>query len=166
MFVFALALLAAGSGAVVPESMDAAAIPHYRVVRPGLATGGQPPVDTLRRLKDLGFQTVVNLRTESEPGVADEKRLVEEAGLRYVHVPITAASFSRADVDAVSRVLDDPAAGPVLLHCAAAVRVGAVWTVHQVGKGKTYEEAEAEGRTIGLKGGAMTDAVRRVLQAP
>src|SRR5688572_26474982 len=99
MFAFAMALLAAGGSAVVPESMDAAAIPNYRVVRPSLATGGQPSADTLRRLKDLGFQTVVNLRTASEPGVADEKRLVEEAGLRYVHVPITAASFSRADVD-------------------------------------------------------------------
>jgi uncharacterized protein (TIGR01244 family) len=166
MFLLALVLLAGADGRV-PETMDAAAVPNYRRVRPDLATAGQPTADTLRKLKDLGFKTVVNLRTEGENGaVADEKAIVEAAGLRYVHVPITAATFSRADVDAVGRVLDDPAAGPVLLHCAAASRVGAVWTVHQVGKGKSYEAAEAEGKTIGLKTGPMSEAVKRVLETP
>ena len=166
MFFLALVLLAGAEGRV-PETMDAAAVPNYRLVRPDLATGGQPSADALRKLKELGFKTVVNLRTPGENGsVADEKEIVEGAGLRYVHVPITAATFSRADVDAVSRVLDDPAAGPVLLHCAAASRVGAVWTVHQVGKGKSVEAAEAEGKAIGLKAGPMTEAVKRVLETP
>jgi uncharacterized protein (TIGR01244 family) len=163
MSVFALALLAA-SGTVIPESLASSAVVNYKLVRPGLATAGQPSEETLRKLKELGFRTVVNLRTENERGaVAEERRLVEEAGLRYVHVPISPATFSRADVEAVGRVLDDPAAGPVLLHCASAVRVGAVWTVLEVGKGKAYADAEAEGRAIGLKDGPMVDAVRRLL---
>jgi uncharacterized protein (TIGR01244 family) len=166
MFLLALVLLAGADGRV-PETMDAAAVPNYRLVRPDLATSGQPSADTLRKLRDLGFKTVVNLRSEGENGaVTDEKAIVEAAGLRYVHVPITAATFSRADVDAVGRVLDDPAAGPVLLHCTAANRVGAVWTVHQVGKGKSYEAAEAEGKAIGLKTGPMSEAVKRVLETP
>jgi len=41
--------------------------------------------------------------------------------------------------------------------------VGAVWTILQVRKGKTLEEAEAEGRAIGLASPAMQQAVRRVL---
>ncbi len=84
----------------------------------------------------MGFRTVVNLRTEKE-GAAEERAVVEAQGLRYVWVPVTADSFSLADVDAVQKVLDDPSSGPVLLHCASSNRVGAVWAVIQSRKGKT-----------------------------
>jgi hypothetical protein len=39
-----------------------------------------------------------------------------------------------------------------------------VWTVLQVTKGVPYEDAEAEGRRIGLRNAAMIAAVRRVLR--
>ena len=158
-----LAVLAAAPlAAEVPESVDPAAIPNYRVVRPGLATGGQPSPEGLARLKEMGFRTVINLRTERE-GALDEAEPVKAAGLRYVWVPVSPGTFSAADVDAVAKVLDDPEAGPVLLHCSSANRVGGVWTVLQVRKGKPLEEAEAEGRAIGLASPAMREAVRRVL---
>src|SRR6266568_4368274 len=125
--LFVLAVFAtAPLGAEIPEAVDKAAIPNYRVILPGLAA----------------------------------------AGLRYVWVPVSADTFSAADVDAVAKVLDDPAAGPTLLHCSSANRVGAVWTVLQVRKGKTLAEAEAEGRAIGLASPAMQEAVKRVLGQP
>ena len=150
--------------AEVPASVDAAAFPNYHVIRPGLAAAGQPSPEGLAQLKALGFKTVINLRTEKEGGKA-EAEPVKAAGLRYVWVPVTAETFSAADVDAVAKVIDDPEAGPILFHCASANRVGAVWTVVQVRKGKSPEEAEAEGRTIGLSGPAMLDATKRVLAA-
>jgi uncharacterized protein (TIGR01244 family) len=159
----ALAVLAAGPlGAQIPEAVDKAAIPNYRLIRPGLATAGQPSPEAIGRLKAMGFKTVINLRTEKE-GTRAEEQAVAAAGLRYVWVPMSAETLSAADVDAVAKVLDDPAASPVLLHCASANRVGAVWTILQVRKGKSLAEAEAEGRTIGLASPAMQDAVRRVL---
>jgi len=160
---FALAVFAAAPlGAEIPEAVDKTAIPNYRVIRPGLAAAGQPTPEAIGRLKEMGFKTVINLRTEKEGGKAEEEA-VAVAGLRYVWVPVSAETFSAADVDAVAKVLDDPAAGPTLLHCSSANRVGAVWTLLQVRRGKTLEEAEAEGRTIGLAGPAMQEAVRRVL---
>ena len=129
--------------------MAHAEIPNYRVVRPGLATGGKLSPDALDHLKTKGFKTVVDLRTEAE-GTAAEKQAVEAQGLRYVSVPISAATFSAADVAAVAKVLNDPAAAPVLLHCASANRVGAVWAVLQVQQGRSLEEAEAAGQEIGL----------------
>lgn len=84
-------------------------------------------------------------------------------GLRYAWVPITPASFSLEDVQAVARVLDDPEAAPVLVHCSSGNRVGAVWTVLQVRKGKTLDAAEAEGMKIAPTSEAMKQAVRRVL---
>jgi uncharacterized protein (TIGR01244 family) len=160
--ILALALiLARTAGAQIPESMDPAEVANYRVVRPGLATGGKPSPETLERLMALGFKTIVDLRTESE-GTAAEKQAVEAQGLRYVSVPISAATFSVADVEAVAKVLNDPATAPVLLHCATANRVGAVWAVLQVQEGRSLEDAEAAGQKIGLTSPVMVEAMKRV----
>jgi uncharacterized protein (TIGR01244 family) len=153
-----------GLRAEVPEAVDPGQIPNYRVAAPGVATAGKPSTEALSRLKAQGFKTVIDLRTEGE-GTAAEKQAVEAQGLRYVWVPISASTFSAADVDAVAKVLGDASSKPVLLHCASASRVGAVWGVLQVRQGKTVEEAEAAAREIGLKD-AMADAMRRVMAQP
>lgn len=158
-------LSAAAAWAQVPDAVDPGQIPVYRLVRPDLATAGQPSPETLARLRDMGFRTVINLRTERE-GAAEEREVVLAQGLRYVWVPMTAESFSVADAEAVEKVVDDPASGPVLLHCASSNRVGGVWAVLQARKGKSLEEAEAAGRSAGLRSPAMEAAVRRVLGAP
>ena len=165
--VVVVALLVGGAcaSARVPEAVDPASIPAYRLLRPGLAGAGQPVPQVLAKLEDMGFRTVVNLRTEKE-GAAQERAVVEAQGLRYVWVPVTADSFSLADVDAVQKALDEPSSGPVLLHCASSNRVGAVWAVIQSRQGKTLDEALAAGRAAGLQSGPMETAVRRVLEAP
>jgi uncharacterized protein (TIGR01244 family) len=151
--------------AQVPESVDPAAIPNYHRIRPTLAGGGQPSAEALARLKAMGFKTVINLRTEQE-GAKDEQEAVEKAGLRYVWVPMTAESFSAADVTRVASVVDDESAGPVLLHCRSANRVGAMWAALEAAKGKPLEEAEAAGRAVGLTSPALVEAFRRVSGAP
>jgi uncharacterized protein (TIGR01244 family) len=165
LLVAGAVLGAAWVSAGVPETVDPSSIPAYRLIRPDLATAGQPSPEALGRLKDLGFRTVVNLRTDRE-GTADEKAAVETQGLRYVSVPILAETFSLADVEAVEKVIDNPSAGPVLLHCASSNRVGGVWTVIQSRKGRSLDEALAAGREAGLHSPVMEAAVRRVLGAP
>jgi uncharacterized protein (TIGR01244 family) len=113
----------------------------------------------------MGFRTVINLRTESE-GAKAEQEAVEKAGLRYVWVPMTSDSFSAADVSRVASVVDDASAGPVLLHCKSANRVGAMWAALEAAKGKTLDEAEAEGRAVGLTSPALVEAFRRVSARP
>ena len=151
--------------AEVPASLDEAAFPNYHVIRPGLAAAGQPSPSGMAQLKALGFKTVVNLRTEKE-GAKDEEAVVKALGLAYVSVPVTAETLSQEDADAVARVIDDPAAGPVLLHCSTANRVGAVWGLLRVRQGKTLDEAEAEGRAIGLKSPVLVEAMRKVASPP
>lgn len=146
----------------VPASMEAGQIPNYRMIRSDLAFGGQPSPKTLQRLAELGFRTVVNLRTKAE-GAQEEGEVVRAQGLEYVWVPVTAGTFSVEDVEAVERVLDDPAAGPVLLHCASSNRVGAVWAAIQARDGRSVQEAEAEGVATGLHSPSMWQAVLRVL---
>jgi uncharacterized protein (TIGR01244 family) len=162
LLVAVVALGAAFAGAGVPQAVDPTAIPNYRLLKPGLAAAGQPTPTALQGLKAMGFRTVVNLRSEKE-GPADEKAVVEAQGLRYVSIPILPDTFSLADVQALEKVLDDPAASPVLVHCASSNRVGAAWAVIQARKGKSLEEAEAAGRAAGLTSPQMEAALKRVL---
>lgn len=150
----------------VPESVDGALIPNYARLTPALAAAGQPTPEAIPKLRALGFRTVVNLRADSEPGVAGEAEAVRAQGLDYVSVPITAESFSLAAVAAVQRVLDDPERAPVLLHCSSSNRVGGVWAVIQARtRGLSAEAAVTEGRQAGLHSQAMIDAVERLLAA-
>lgn len=157
-----LLLFASTLAAQVPESVDPAAIPNYAVVRPGLAAAGRPSDEGLLQLKAQGFRTVVDLRTTKEEGLPEEKALLESQGIKYVHVPVSPATFSAADVDTVQAVIDDAASGPVLLHCASANRVGAVWAVIQARAGKPIDDAIAEGKRVGLRSASMIEAAQRV----
>jgi uncharacterized protein (TIGR01244 family) len=161
----AVLLAAASVTAGVPETVDASQIPAYKRIDPDLVTAGQPTPEAITQLKALGFHTVVNLRTDAE-GAREEKTAVEALGLRYVHVPVTPESFSAADVEAVEKVLADPTAGPVLLHCHSSNRVGAVWAAIQARRGHSFDEALAGGREAGLKSPAMIGALRGVLGLP
>src|SRR5262245_24212392 len=158
-----LALLLAADA---PATADATLIPNYVRIRSDLAAAGQPSSAGLQALAKLGFRTVVNLRREDEDGPKDERSIVEAQGLRYVSVPITAATLSREDAQAVRAVLDDPERGPVLLHCTSSNRVGGVWALIQAGRGMPLEDAIAEGRKAGLTGDAMLEAGRRVAVSP
>jgi uncharacterized protein (TIGR01244 family) len=163
MKLLVVALLLAGGE--LPSAVDPAAIPNYQLLRPGLAVAGLPSPAAVARLKQQGFKTVIDLRSEAE-GLAEEKAGVEAQGLRYVSVPITSASFTLADALKVKSVLDDPASGPVLLHCASSNRVGGVIAVIAAQSGKDLEQALAEGRRAGLHSEAMVEAVKRVLAEP
>jgi uncharacterized protein (TIGR01244 family) len=164
--VAVLAICASGAAAraaELPAAVDG--VPNYHVVRKDLATAGQPTADAFKQLKALGFTTVVNLRMQGEIPW-DEEKAVTAAGLRYVWVPVTPATLSAKDVDAVAAVLDDPAAGPVLLHCTVAGRAGGLYAAVLARKGKSLDEAEAEGVKAGLYSDAMKQAVRRVAGEP
>jgi len=156
-------LLAAPIYAQIPQAVDPAQIPAYRVITPGIVAAGQPAAEVLPKLGAMGFKTVLNLRMPGEGGPANEREVVEGQGLRYVAVPMTAASFSLADVEAVEKVIADPAAGPILFHCASSNRVGGTWAAILARRGQGLDEALAKGREAGLKSGAMEDAVRRLV---
>lgn len=54
--------------------------------------------------------------------------------------------------DETRKLLNDKAKRPLILHCASANRVGAVWLAHRVlDGGLKYEEALSELKTVGLK---------------
>lgn len=164
----AFVLLAAAGALLAPAALRAelpeeapAGIPGYHLAAPGVAVGGLPSRNALEQLQKAGLKTVVDVRTEAE-GTKAEEGIAKELGLRYVTVPVTPATFSVADAEAVRKVLDDAEAGAVLVHCASGNRVGGVFAVIESLRGKTPDAAMAEGRRLGLHSAPMIEAVRRV----
>ena len=116
-----VALLAGG----VPPAVETPLIPGYEVLRQDVAISGQPSPQGLGRLGQMGFRTIVNLRTPAE-GPADERGIIEAQGLRYVNIPVRGVVTPEA-VRALHAVLSDPGAGPTLVHCASGRRARAAW---------------------------------------
>ncbi len=93
-----------------------------------ITVSGQPTAEDIAQLKNDGFRTIVNLRTEGEeeqPMSPDEERqAVEKAGMRYVHLPVSSATMGPETVDKFRAQLPN-FEGPVLVHCHAGMRAGA-----------------------------------------
>ena len=164
VLILALAILpaffAAASG--IPASLKPEEALNYRKAGPALATAGKPSVETLAKLKDLGFRTAIDLRQPAE-GVAAARKAVEEQALTFVSVPVSPETFRLDDAKKVAAILRDTKAAPVLLYCSSSNRVGGVIAVVEALGGKPHDEALAEGRKAGLKSVPMLEAVERVL---
>jgi uncharacterized protein (TIGR01244 family) len=143
-----------------------AGVVNFTQVDASVACGGDTPPDAFVTLAEQGFRSVVNLRLEGEPGVADEAELVAAAGLRYFHLPIDPAAPTFEAADQFLATIADPSNQPVYIHCASANRVGSFWAIKRVVQdGWSVADALAEGQAIGLKNPVMIDFVRRFIEA-
>jgi uncharacterized protein (TIGR01244 family) len=159
----ALALSAAATAAGIPDKLDA---PSYKRLSPSLAVAGKPSKEALASLKETGFRTAIDLRQPNE-GVVSAREAVEAQGLKFVSVPVSPDTFTLEDAKKVEAVLSDQKAAPVLLFCSSSNRVGGVIAVIERMRGRSKEEALAEGKRAGLKSAPMEKAVLKVLdEAP
>ena len=126
-------------------------VPDLRVVNERTISAGQPTAEALAQAKALGVELVVNLRSlEEDPGF-DERATVESLGMRYVHIPMKGGeSLTQENLAAFAQALSSTSGG-ALLHCRTGNRVGALWALDAAhNRGKSVEEALAEGRQAGL----------------
>ncbi len=112
---------------------------------------GQPTPDDLTRLKVRGIKTIINLRRTQELSW-DQASLVKQLGMRYVHIPFQGPRQLNPEVfDKVLQVLRDKKRRPLMLHCASANRVGAIWYAYRVLDGQlSPEAARKEAQAVGL----------------
>lgn len=128
---------------------------RYAKVGDDMFIGGQPTPRALKALKDQGVTTVINLRMpqEMERIGFDEKKLIEELGMKYVYIPMrggtgemayspqTLAKFSEAMMQAE---------GKVLLHCTVAWRASHIWAAYLIQRGVPDTAAVLHTRAINL----------------
>lgn len=140
------------------------AIFNYNRTTPFVATSGLIKGTGIAELKSRGFKTVLDLRTASE-GTALEQKNVVAAGMAYHNIAISQAAPSQDQIKAFEKLVEDKNNYPILVHCASANRVGAMWTHYRVSKGVAFKHAIQEGRTIGLKPNRESQ-VRKILGEP
>ncbi len=115
---------------------------EFKKIDEDLSIGGQPTPEDLKELANSGFQSVLNLRSPGEANsLPDEQQKAEAAGLEYANVPLQP---SVPDATLISKALEqlEELPKPVLIHCGAGLRAGAIaiiasakeqhWTLEQL----------------------------------
>ncbi len=108
---------------------------NEKQIAPGLTIAGQPTPQNIETYRAQGVRTIVNLRSNDEsPQVADEERLVEDAGIGYAQIPISPPT------------LDD-----TVVHCAGGGRAGVMSLLHlSITHGWSLAQTLEEGEKLGI----------------
>lgn len=113
-----------------------------------------PDGETLRQAAREGFRSVVNMKTRDEKQELppdEERRLAEEAGLTYLHHPVSGDQLSDEVVDSFRRKAADLPA-PALVHCASGKRSGAVVMMHIASeRGMSGEQVIEQAEQMGFE---------------
>ncbi len=119
-------------GAPAPDAVTG--VRNFTRVDATIACGGSLSPEAFAALKQVGFKSIVNLRTESEPGanVTEEQKAAEAAGIRYIHVPFASATPDASKLDDFLKAFAVPENQPMMLHCASGGRASMFWAVKRV----------------------------------
>ncbi|MEO7674740.1 MAG: tyrosine-protein phosphatase [Pyrinomonadaceae bacterium] len=126
-----------------------AEFPNVRIINFGQMDeryyrGAQPQPTDYQALKDLGVQTVIDLRNDPTDY---EKPAVEALGMKYVNIPMSGWKYAKdRQVEEFMKLMNDPATGVVYAHCKAGKhRTGLTGAVYRFEKyGWDYDKAYKE----------------------
>ncbi len=120
-------------------------------ITPELSVAGQITLQELEQAAHAGYQSVLNLRSPSEEGFWPEEALFATGlGMHYVNAPVNIAALSEELTTQVLVCIDEMPK-PLLIHCAAALRSGAMALMNiAICQGLTAEEALVKADEIGF----------------
>jgi uncharacterized protein (TIGR01244 family) len=145
-----------------PQVADEDLLPNPRRPLPDVLSGGQPTLEGLGLAQAEGYKTVINLRTESEPGTGRDD--VEALGMTYVALPIGSDGLTKENAVAFAEILET-AERPAILHCGSGNRIGAMFALKALHvDGEDAETALEIGLAAGLT--QLEGAVRTELGLP
>lgn len=128
-------------------------LPNFQKVDDHVYRGGQPSDRGFQDLAQLGIKTVVDLRDIGEHSQADEQKVVEGLGMRYLNIPMHGMSTPKDDqVAAILAVLNDTTRGPVFVHCRrGADRTGTAIAVYRISHDRwDNKKAVSEAKSYGM----------------
>jgi tyrosine-protein phosphatase SIW14 len=111
---------------------EAPGVPNFHQVNDHVFRGAQPHPTGFANLAKLGIKTVIDLRgVEHE---RTEEKLVNAAGMHYIHVPLDGfAAPTEAQIATLLELLDDSSGWPVFIHCRrGADRTGTVVACYRI----------------------------------
>jgi protein tyrosine/serine phosphatase len=146
--LFALLLLP-----TIAAAQSYAELPRFEQVTARLYRGGQPRAGGLHRLRELGIDTIVNLRGTSATTRAEE---AEARALGFNYFNVALPNWGRPQDERVRRallIIVAPQNGRVFVHCKDGVdRTGTIVALHRVThQGWKTGDALAEAEHRGMR---------------
>ena len=139
--------------------------PPLAAVAAGLSVTGKLDRGDIEALAQQGVKTIVNNRPDGEdPGqlaAAEAGQIAAAHGIAYHHIPVTAASLSRADVDAFAAVLAT-SPQPVVAHCRSGTRSALLWALTRMRQGADPVALIAEAARHGIDIAALPAIAARL----
>lgn len=158
-FVFVLSFAVAAFAQTSPGSFPNIKIKNFGQMDERYYRGAQPQPDDYQSLKDLGVNTVIDLRNDPTDY---EKAAVEALGMKYVNIPMSGWKYPKDEyVEQFLKLMNDPATGVVYAHCKAGIhRTGITAAVYRFTKygwdyDKAYKEMKNYNFSIGLVHGLL-----------
>lgn len=134
----------------------------FRILSDSVLASPQIAAGDLSAAKGEGITCIVNNRpdgeSEDQPGSNEIAQAAEALGLRYVHIPITHAGFSMAQVDAMVEALD-AAEGKVLAFCRSGTRSTLLWALAQAKRGESPDMISEAAARAGYDIGPVRSAI-------
>lgn len=130
-----------------------AELPRFQQVSERLFRGSQPRAGGIRRLAELGINTIINMRGENQLTRSDEAE-ARALGLNYFNVPLPI--WGRPDDERVKRVMAiiaAPESGRIFAHCRDGVdRTGMIMALYRMSvEGWKPRDALAEAGRRGMR---------------
>ena len=122
-------------------------LPNFHTVHEYLYRGGEPSDAGIKRLKEMGITTVIDLRAMTDRA-RHEKAEVEKQKMEYINLPMSSKAPTEKQVDTLLASIDSARknGGKVFVHCAhGSDRTGCmvgIWRVTRDGWSweRTYKE--------------------------
>jgi protein tyrosine phosphatase (PTP) superfamily phosphohydrolase (DUF442 family) len=109
------------------------AITNHLLISEAIGTAGQPTATQFADIGAAGYDLVVNLAMpDSTNALPNERELVEEQGMDYVHIPVEWESPTLHDLDQFFEVMRRHADKKVFVHCVLNMRVSCFMLLHRV----------------------------------
>lgn len=120
-----------------------------------ITVAAQPSESEIGSLADQGYKSVINFRTEDEdqqPLSPDQEgRVVEAAGMQYLHFPVSMKEMDGELVDEFRKQFPEMPK-PVFAHCKSGKRAGAMVMMHMaVEQGMTGQQTLDKAEEMGFE---------------
>ena len=139
--------------------------PQLFPLGPELSVAGRLDRADIDALARAGVRTIINNRPDGEdPGqlpAAEARRLAEAHGIAYHHIPFTAATLTRADVDAFAATLRS-VSQPVVVHCRSGTRSTLIWALTRLREGADPNALIAQAARHGIDIAALPAIAARL----
>jgi len=140
------------AGVAAAPKVDPKALPNFQeVIKQQIYRGGAPTYWGMKKLKEIGIHTIIDLRIEKIN--REEKKKAEELGFTWIHLPMGSEAPTRKQVETFLDTLDKAEEEPVYVHCQhGADRTGAMIGIYRMrAQDWDFEKTWTEMRKYGFK---------------